>query len=92
MLSYLRGERPRALQARGFIRRGHGLSNFSCRVHRITAFPFIYQIVLMILITRVVSIIQKDSKRYFGGVSINSSDAAATHSVSEIGEDNKMSR
>ena len=59
MLSDLRGERPRALQARGFIRHGHGLSNFSCRVHRITAFPFIYQIVLMILITRVVSIIQK---------------------------------
>jgi len=59
MLSDLRGERPRALQARGFIRHGHGLSNFSCRVHRITAFPFIYQIVLMILITRVVSIIEK---------------------------------
>ena len=46
----------------------------------------------MILITRVVSIIQKDSKRYVGGVSINYSDAAATHSVSEIGEDKKMSR
>ena len=59
MLSDLRGERPRALQARGFVGHGHGLSNFSCRVHRITAFPFIYQIVLMILITRVVSIIQK---------------------------------
>ena len=59
MLSDLRGERPRALQARGFIGHGHGLSNFSCRVHRITAFPFIYQILLRILITRVVSIIRK---------------------------------
>ena len=59
MLSDLRGERPRALQARGFIRHGHGLSNFSCRVHRITAFPFIYQILLRNLITKAVSIIRK---------------------------------
>ena len=89
MLSDLRGERPRALQARGFIRHGHGLSNFSCRVHRVTAFPFVYQILLRNRITRVVSIIREG---YFGGVSIDSSDAAATHSVSEIGEDKKMSR
>ena len=89
MLSDLRGERPRALQARGFIRHGHGLSNFSCRVHRITAVPFVYQ-----------NLAEEShhkggehySKGYFGGVSIDSSDAAATHSVSEIGEDKKMSR